>query len=99
MGRKYAYYDGGYQEFKFCRETGVSVHSRDSNARVNGWGFDVYLSEMDWREKEYRKARVEALNKRLYGRFKLNDLPHEVVEEFHHILDEEGLYLEDGDDV
>jgi hypothetical protein len=55
VGRKYAYISRYSREQAFCRKTGRSAHG-DSNARRNGYGFDVYLREEDYRKEQARKG-------------------------------------------
>lgn len=70
MGRKYGYVEKYGRESPFCLQTGYSVHN-ESNVRVNGYGFDVYLSEADWQEEKRRDREKQRLKDRLvnnYGR-------------------------------
>lgn len=50
MGRKYGYINKYHQDLPFCLDTGCSVHDPDGNARQNGHGFDVYLSQEAYEE-------------------------------------------------
>lgn len=93
VGRQYAYLEGGYYDMPFCRDTGESVHKKDSNARSNGDGFDVYLCRWDWEKLVIEKDAQQRLQKRLvkphWGG--LVDLAPEVVDRIHAILDEAGV--------
>ena len=89
--RKYAYIKRTWQELAFDRRTGFSLHGKDCNARANGMGFDVYLTESDYLEREHAKAESERLASRLLTRYGLIDLDHAVVEKIHAVLDEAEL--------
>ncbi len=92
VGRKYAYIKEYSQEAAFCRKTGCSVHDRDSNARANGYGFDVYLREEDYRKEQFDAKEKQRLEKRIVGSFgRLVNLRPEIVDKFNDILDGEGL--------
>ncbi len=45
MGSRYGYFQRYGREVPFCLKTGQSHHPKDCNARANGMGFDVYISE------------------------------------------------------
>ena len=92
VGRKYAYIEQYSREAAFCRNTGRSVHDRDSNARANGYGFDVYLREEDYRKEQFNATEKRRLEKRIVGSYgRLVDLRPEIVDKFNDILDAEGL--------
>lgn len=64
VGSKYAYIKRYRREAAFFKNTGVSVH-QDNNARLNGYGFDVYATEQDWlreQHEESEEARLTLLN-------------------------------------
>lgn len=85
IGRLYAYINGD----QFCRETGRSHHGQDSNARANGYGFDVYVSEDAYINKQHDAAEHERLTARLVDRFDgLKELTPKVVAAIHGLLDE-----------
>jgi len=89
VGRKYAYIP---HNEKFCLETGMSIHSKDSNTRSNGYGFDVYFTEDEFLKKKQESSEVSRLNDRLCDRWgKLKKLPTSTVEAIHHVLDEDGI--------
>lgn len=90
VGTKYAYLDAGIVSRKaFDRKTGKSVHAGDFNARSNGFGFDVYLCELDYRTEQAEESEFARLNNRLRGRFgQTVDLPPAAVTEIHSVLDE-----------
>lgn len=93
VGTKYAYLKRGqHWSMPFCKKTGISVHDRDSNARSNGYGFDVYRKKEDWLLVNKTAKELARLKPRLvdsWGR------PHpfslDVVMKIHAILDAEGL--------
>lgn len=92
VGRKYGYLREGHCEERFDLETGLSVHHPDSNGRANGFGFDVYLSENDFFAKQFRDKQRARLQERLIKNFgRLADLPHDVVNKIHEILDGAGI--------
>ena len=85
VGRLYAYIDAD----QFFRDTGSSHHGPDSNARANGYGFDVYVSEDAYRQKQHEASEHERLQGRLVDRFfRLNKLTPKVVAAIHGLLDE-----------
>lgn len=88
VGRKYGYYGTQYHEKAFYLDSGASYHPMDDNARVNGLGFDVYRSEVDYFEQVLQDARFRSLSERLIrcnGR--LTTLDPVIVEAIHDILD------------
>ena len=93
VGRKYASIGEGWNEKKFDLETGASVHKPDSNARTNGFGFDVYMTEADYQAKVHVDSEFARLQERMLMRpmARLNKLSPEVVQKIHAILDSEGL--------
>lgn len=92
VGRKYAYFQDGREEKKFDRKTGVSWHSPDSNARANGYGFDVYLDEQTYAKTLHEQAEAKRLQTRLVGSFgQIYELSPSAVQRIHQILDEEGI--------
>lgn len=92
VGRKYGYIKAYSQDAAFCLKTGRSVHGNDCNARANGYGFDVYLREEDYRKQQRDAAEKQRLEKRIVGSFgRLVALSPEVVDKFNAILDAEGL--------
>lgn len=89
VGRKYAYIKPyGHAELPFCRESGCSVHTDDSNARVNGFGFDVYRSQADYEAEELAAAEFLRLQARICSPFNgLRKLPPGIVFDIHAVLD------------
>lgn len=88
VGRKYGYLGNYHEGKKFDLTTGQSVHNKDCNARENAMGFDVYLSESDYVAEQFAEKQKQRLQTRLvmsWGR--IVDLPPEVVNEIHGILD------------
>jgi hypothetical protein len=65
VGREYGYIQKWRQDYRFSLDTGRSVDQKNSNARVNGRGFEVYLTEEAYRKKEYAEAEVKRLAGRL----------------------------------
>lgn len=89
VGNKYAYLQGTWAELSFHRDSGISNHPKDCNARNNGYGFNVYLCREDWEREESHKAEKYRLEKRLISTWnRLRDLPPSVVSSIHSILDE-----------
>lgn len=85
VGRKYGYIG---EEEPFSLSTGQSFHGPDTfNTRANGYGFDVYPSEDDYRRQQHERAEFERLKNRLtnFGRFV--DLPPDAVAAIHEVLD------------
>lgn len=92
LGRKYGYIKAGCFRGAFCLQTGKSHHNENSNARANGFGFDVYESEEDYLREQRRVQQLSRLQERLVSRHgKLYHLAPHVVELIHQLLDEEGL--------
>ena len=50
VGTKYAYWKSHHREYPFHKDTGISAH-KELNTRANGYGFDVYTCEEEWRLK------------------------------------------------
>lgn len=81
VGRKYGYvrysYAGGVlrsEESPFCLWTGESVDGKDTNARRNGWGYDVYHSQTDYEvhlEENRRRDKLASLfvNQSISGKY------------------------------
>ena len=89
-GRLYGYIEHYGREAKFSLETGWSVHG-DGNARDNGFGFDVYATENEYREKMAGKKLRNDLMKRLciqsHNAGKLQNAPIHIVSAMHDLLD------------
>jgi len=88
VGRKYGYFQRGSCEEKFDLDTGHSAHT-DCNARANGLGFDVYVSEEHYQKQRHAQAERQRLRERIvthYGSLspKLSDT---AVAAIHEILD------------
>jgi hypothetical protein len=92
VGTKYAYYEQYNREQPFHRTNGESAH-KEWNERVNGFGFDVYLCEEEWRAKVHENEQYALLKKRLMGNWGLKPLPYEAVKRIHEVLDE---WVKDG---
>jgi hypothetical protein len=93
VARKYAFayrVDGKWANpYWFHRNNGASKEQPDSNARVNGMGFDVYHSEDEFKKETVEMQEKNALLNRLdncYGR-EVRKLPPEAVREITAILD------------
>ena len=92
VGRKYAYIGEGHLEKKFDRETGISWHHPDHNARSNGYGFDVYVNEQEYVKDQHDKSEAKRLQERMCDRLgRLYKFTPAVVDAIHEILDAEGL--------
>jgi hypothetical protein len=89
VGRKYGYIQRFSREERFELSTGLSVHG-DCNARANGYGFDVYVSEDEYRRVQHADGERRRLQERLVDRFgRLQaDVSDEAVAAIHAILDE-----------
>lgn len=92
VGRKYAYVTLNRQEWPFYPDTGMSAE-KDSNARINGWGFDVYHCREDWEQEQRQLAEYKRLKSRLvlnsWGGFV--NLNPDAVAEIHAVLDKHGV--------
>ena len=91
VGRKYGYFMSGHFEQKFHLDSGMSFEHPDSNSRINGRGFDVFVSEQEYLKLEYQSSEFFRLEDRLItSRMSgLKDLSPTAVEEIHKILDQE----------
>lgn len=74
---------------EFHRDTGASKEKPDSNARANGFGFDVYHSEDEFKKELQAANEKKALIRRLDRGFavEIRKLPPEAVREITAILD------------
>ena len=54
VGKKYAYFKRYSDEVAFHLSSGTSHHG-DSNARSNGYGFDVFKSEAEYIEQKFQE--------------------------------------------
>lgn len=88
VGKKYGYIKRYGQEAAFYIDSGVS-HHKDSNARANGYGFDVYASEEDYIKERHEADEFRRLQDRLCAdrRGPLMSLPADAVQKIHAILD------------
>jgi hypothetical protein len=93
VGRQYAYFERGGFERKFDRVTGTSWHESDSNARMNGRGFDVYVDNQTYLEEQRNSAELERLKRRLirYNYGSLVELSTTAVSAIHAVLDAEKV--------
>lgn len=92
IGRSYGYFIGRYGfELKFDRITGVSWHGRDDNSRLNGLGFDVYVTEQDYLQEQREFSERERLHARLGCSGSRVKLSPEQVSAIHEVLDSETL--------
>lgn len=96
VGRKYGYILKYARQEPFDLLTGRSVHD-NSNARYNGWGFDVWPSEEAYRahiatiEASTRLVtRLEALRFNKYSST-LEKASPELVADLHAVLDRHGI--------
>lgn len=97
VGRKYAYWKSGHAEYPFHKDTGVSAH-KELNERANGYGFDVYTCEEEWRAELHAQSEFKRLGDRLCDRWgRLKPLPHEVVKLIHDMLDRWLPFEEKGE--
>jgi len=86
VGRKYGYLD---RDKAFDLVSGESHHgTNDISSRMNGFGFDVYATEAEYRQKTKRVERFRELAERLgFHVTSLRALDPEAVEAIHEILD------------
>lgn len=88
VDRKYAELDSNLHGEKFCRDSGRSVHKPDHNQRINGFGFDVYRNEAEYRAEVHAANEYQRLQSRICSRFhRLKNLPPDVVGDIHAVLD------------
>lgn len=89
-GRLYGYIEHYCSEAKFSLKTGWSVHEND-NVRRNGFGFDVYATEDEYRQKIAGKKLRADLMERLWiqphNAGKLQGAPVHVISAMHDLLD------------
>lgn len=89
-GRLYGYIKHYGREAKFSLETGWSVHG-DNTARYNGYGFDVYATENEYRTKiageELRNDLMKRLCIQSHSAGKLANAPIHVISAMHDLLD------------
>lgn len=97
VGRKYGCINEGFYDEPFDLLTGRSVHSKDSNTRANGYGFDVWLSKEAYEthiatiEASTRLVtRLEALRHSKYSDI-LDKAHPELVADLHAVLDRHGV--------
>jgi len=88
VGRKYGFIQRGSCEERFTLDTGHSAHT-DCNARANGLGFDVYVSEEHYQKQRHAQTERQRLRERIvthHGSLspKLSD---KTVAAIHEILD------------
>lgn len=99
VGRRYAHINVHGVELPFYLSTGISAH-KACNARENGCGFDVYVNEEEYRQKQFNAMEKARLEKRIVDRWGklVDDLPSHVVDKFNDILDECGFGKGAADD-
>jgi hypothetical protein len=95
VARKYAIAKTSEQwvrEYCFHRDCGASKEKPDSNARVNGFGFDVYHNEAEVEELDRQRKLRDALHNRVVTRWGgIKEMPIACVEKIHAILNEYGV--------
>lgn len=88
VGRKYGYINPYGDEEPFHLSTGASHHDAESNARCNGFGFDVYRSKDEYEKEQHNEREFLRLQERLVERHgRLVRLPLEAVQMIHEVLD------------
>jgi hypothetical protein len=92
VGRQYGYIRRHYKEEPFCLKNGHSHHPDGSgNQRANGWGFDVFVNELDWirfkEDSEQRKLLGSKFNRCYF----IDKLPEGLAEKINKLLEEVGL--------
>ena len=90
VGRQYGYIKRYSLELPFHLDSGVS-HHKNSNDRSNGYGFDVYVSEEEYRKERHEADELARLKKRLTGSTFttfMMELSPEAVQQIHAILDD-----------
>lgn len=92
VGRLYGYYESSGRRLRpFHLSNGESAH-KEYNERANGYGFDVYATEDEYKAKILADELFLELKIRLTsGYYGIVPLPHEVVVEIHRILDKYGV--------
>ena len=88
VGHKFGYIHRYGQDAAFSLDDGVSQH-KDTNARANGYGFDVYETEADYLKEKHEDDEFVRLQNRLIADSwrKLIDLPPGAVQQIHAVLD------------
>ena len=86
IGKKYGYCDDGIGEKCFRLSDWQSVHE-DSNARCNGYGFDVYESRQEYERIEHERSEYSRLVARMKrDSYSMIELPPDAVEKIHAVL-------------
>ncbi len=88
VGSIYGYIEKAGTERPFYLWNGKSYH-KDTNARANGFGFDVYASEQEYLKETHERSESYRLAKRL--RHCQINLPAEAVAAIHAVLDEHNV--------
>jgi hypothetical protein len=88
---KYGYFTQYGREHKFALSDGCSCHG-DCNARANGYGFDVYTSDLEYFRVQHAAVERQRLHDRLIGPCgRISDaVSDSAVAQIHAILDAIG---------
>ena len=88
IGRWYGYIAKSTGEMRFHLDTGAS-YDKDGIARVNGFGFDVYATEHEYKQEADDWYQYERLKARLGAGSSMNKLSADAVRKIHAILDDD----------
>ena len=92
IGRKYGYIKSG----SFSLDNGQSVHN-ESYVRINGYGFDVFSTEAEYRQQELVKEKIRNLETRLSSLLdngmsaRLKSIPLDAVDALLQVMDDFGI--------
>jgi hypothetical protein len=92
IGRKYGYIKSG----SFSLDNGQSVHN-ESYVRINGYGFDVFSTEAEYRQQEIEQEKRRNLGERLSSLLdngmsaRLKNIPLDVVDALLKVMDDFGI--------
>lgn len=89
LGKKFGYITKFAETVPFCLQTGQS-HHKCTNARTNGYGFDVYSNKEEYLALINKQVEAERLCNRLLPpySYRLFPMSHECVMQLHAVLDQ-----------
>lgn len=89
VGKKFGYITKFADSAPFCLETGRS-HHKCTNARANGYAFDVYSNKEEYLALVNKEAEADRLRTRLLQPYSYRFVPmsHECVMQLHAVLDQ-----------
>lgn len=88
VGRGYGYIAKSTGEMKFHLDTGES-YDKDGLSRANGFGFDVYATEQEYKQEADDWYQYQRLKARLGAGSSMIKLSADAVRKIHAILDED----------